>query len=143
MHHFRVFSSYLSKSERVPRCPGLQSLTRLNIPLVEAYISDSKSPRPGVGIVIIPDILGHRFLSTQLFADQLAANGYTTIVPDVLNGDPVPPSRPPGFDPNKWLEGHPPESIEPVIERTVSFLKSEMGIEKIGGLGFSLGGKVC
>lgn len=36
------------------------------------------------------------------------------------------------------------DSVDPIIEKTISYLRSEKGVEKIGGVGYCFGGKyVC
>lgn len=55
-------------------------------------------------------------------ADQLAANGYFVVIPDLFHGDPVQLNRPPGFDLMKWLQGPPghlPPRVDPVIEEVL------------------------
>jgi dienelactone hydrolase len=37
-----------------------------------------------------------------------------------------------------------PGSVDPIIETTITWLKSEMGVSRIGGVGYCFGGKyVC
>lgn len=75
-------------------------------------------------------------------ADQYAANGYYTIIPDLFNGDPLALNRPDGFDIMKWLkEGsdgknpHTYEAVDPIVEKSIKYLK-EQGYKKIGSAGY-------
>lgn len=50
-------------------------------------------------------------------ADQFAANGYFTVVPDLFSGDPVPLNRPGDFDVMAWLQGaNGPKKTPDVVE---------------------------
>ena len=118
----------------------------------ELYIA---SPRPesahaGVGVVLVTDVVGHRFPNAQLIADQLAANGYLTVVPDVFAGDPVPMPRPAGFDLQGWLAGkaggtnskpHDIAHTEPFVAGAVKFLREKHNVRRVGGVGYCFGGK--
>ena len=75
-------------------------------------------------------------------ADQFAANGYYTIIPDLFNGDPIPLNRPEGFDLMSWLtkgsDGKNPhtfEAVDPIVQKSIEYLK-EQGFKKIGSVGY-------
>lgn len=81
-------------------------------------------------------------------ADLFAENGYTTVVVDLFNGDPVKLNRPPGFDFEKWLKHgsdgnnpHTPPYIDPIIEASIKYLKS-IGTTKLAAVGYCFGAKV-
>jgi dienelactone hydrolase len=79
-------------------------------------------------------------------ADQFAANGFTTIIPDVWEGDNVPLTFENGgdFDIPGWAKNHPPSTVEPICEAAIKALKEEYGVNKLGAAGFCLGAKyVC
>jgi dienelactone hydrolase len=80
-------------------------------------------------------------------ADQFAANGYYTIIPDLFNGDPVPQERPDGFDIMSWLtkgsDGNNPHTfqyVDPIVQKSIEFLQSK-GYKKIGAVGYCFGAK--
>lgn len=80
-------------------------------------------------------------------ADQYAANGYYTIIPDLFNGDPVSLNRPEGFDIMKWLTGgsdgknpHTFGAVDPIVAKSIEYLK-EKGFKKIGSAGYCFGAK--
>ncbi len=75
-------------------------------------------------------------------ADQFAANGYYTVIPDLFNGDPVKLNRPEGFQIMEWLtkgtsgnNPHTAEYVDPIIEKSIKFLKDK-GYKKIGAVGY-------
>lgn len=81
-------------------------------------------------------------------ADAFAAEGYTCLVVDTFNGDPVPLEMPEGFDIMKWLgEGsdgknpHTAEAVDPIVVSGIEYLKS-IGIIQIAAVGYCLGAKV-
>jgi dienelactone hydrolase len=116
----------------------------------DAYLATATSEKEhkDVAVVILPDVIGI-WKNSQLIADQFAANGYTTIVLDLFNGDPVPLNRPEGFDLQRWIkEGsdgknpHTAEAIDPVVVAAVKYLKSKHGAKKVGAVGYCFGAKV-
>ena len=65
-------------------------------------------------------------------------------MPDLFQGDPLPLNRPPGFSVPDWLKGppgHGPDKVEPVIEETIKAMKGEMGVKRIGAVGYCFGAK--
>ncbi|QIW99811.1 hypothetical protein AMS68_005329 [Peltaster fructicola] len=92
-------------------------------------------------ILILPDVIGERFINAQLIADHFAANGYLTVIPDLFKGDPVKLNPPEGFDFMTWKAKHTTENTDPIVEKTIDYLKSEHGIKKIGGVGYCWGAK--
>lgn len=81
-------------------------------------------------------------------ADSYAAQGYTTLVIDLFNGDPVLLNRPEDFDIMAWLnhgsDGNSPhtkEYVDPIVISGIKAMK-EMGITKLGAVGYCFGAKV-
>jgi dienelactone hydrolase len=102
----------------------------------------------GVGILLIPDVIGI-WQNSKLIADQFAANGYLTLLLDVYNGDALSlTNRPAGFNIMDWIakgsDGNNPhtiEAIDPIVLDAIKALKEEYGIQKIGGVGYCFGAK--
>lgn len=111
---------------------------------VEVYISHPADRSTKRAILFLTDVIGHRFINAQLIADQLAANGYFVVMPDLFHGDPVLLNRPAGFDLMGWLKGPPghlPERVDPVVQTVLKEMKTNLGCERIGAVGYCFG--VC
>ncbi|KAF8900269.1 hypothetical protein CPB84DRAFT_1847331 [Gymnopilus junonius] len=73
-----------------------------------------------------------------LLADAFAENGFKTIIPDLLNGGPVPPSGlayAPDFDLGKWFTNHSQEQTRPPLDKVINALK-EQGVTTFGATGY-------
>lgn len=110
---------------------------------VETYIAHPTDGSTKRAILLLTDVIGHRFINAQLIADQLAANGYFVVMPDLFHGDPVPlNNRPADFDIMAWLKGPPghlPDRVEPVIQAVLKEMKSSLGCERIAAIGYCFG----
>jgi dienelactone hydrolase len=68
-------------------------------------------------------------------------------MPDLFEGDPIPLNKPDDFDIMKWLQtsgpskGHTPAQVDPIVQQTIQHLKSELGVKKIGAVGYCFGAK--
>ena len=47
---------------------------------VETYFAYPKDKSTKKGLLLITDVIGHKFINVQLIADQFAANGYVSNV---------------------------------------------------------------
>ena len=81
-------------------------------------------------------------------ADHFAANGYFVVMPDLFEGDPIPLNRPADFDIMKWLQtsgpqgkGHGPGQVDPIVEAVIKEMKTNLGVQKIGSVGYCFGAK--
>lgn len=82
-------------------------------------------------------------------ADSFAAQGYTTLVVDLFNGDPLAlEGRSADFDFMGWIQKgtggnnpHTPQAIDPVVVCGIETLWSR-GFKKIGAVGYCFGAKV-
>jgi len=115
----------------------------------EYYVTEASDKSTNKGILVITDVLGHKFNNAQLIADQFAANGYFVFVPDLFHGDPVSLNPPSDFDIMAWLNGkyndknlaHLPPAVDPIIEKSISLMKNKYGVKKIGAVGYCFGAK--
>ncbi|KAG8623444.1 hypothetical protein KVT40_008420 [Elsinoe batatas] len=109
----------------------------------EVYFSQPSSPTDKA-ILILTDVIGHRFINAQLIADQFAANGYLVAMPDLFHGDPIPLNRPEGFNIMSWLQGPPghlPNRVDPVVEASIKELREKHGVKKLAAVGYCFGAK--
>ncbi|KKO97806.1 esterase/lipase [Trichoderma harzianum] len=114
----------------------------------DAYLSTApdENPNKGIGILFAPEAMGI-YPNSQLLADSFAAKGYTTLIPDVFNGDAVPLNKFPTIDLMSWLtkgsngnNPHTTEHVDPIIVAGIKALR-QLGIHRIGGVGYCFGAK--
>lgn len=115
----------------------------IKIGSIEAYVAEptGKTVHKDTAILYLPDVIGI-WQNSQLMADQYAANGYYTIIPDLFNGDPIPLNRPEGFNLMEWLtkgtggnNPHTYKAVDPIVQKSIEYLK-EQGFKKIGSVGY-------
>ncbi|GAD93966.1 dienelactone hydrolase family protein [Paecilomyces variotii No. 5] len=115
----------------------------------EIYTVGPEKKNTDKGILILTDVIGHRFINAQLIADAFAENGYFVMVPDLFDNDAIPLNRPGDFDLQAWKSGkyhpkgvaHGPESVDPIVDTCVAEMRSKYGIKKVGAVGYCFGGK--
>lgn len=111
------------------------------------YFAYPESKDTSTAILILTDVIGHKFDNAQLIADQFAANGYYVVMPDLFEGDPIPLNRPDDFDIMKWLQtsgpskGHTTSQVDPIVEAVIKDMKQNQGVKKIGAVGYCFGAK--
>ncbi|KAJ4991460.1 dienelactone hydrolase family protein [Stagonosporopsis vannaccii] len=113
---------------------------------IRAYVSPAANGSTQNAILLMTDVLGFQFPNVQLIADQFAANGYYTIVPDVFKGNEIPFPMPADFDFPSWKENKMPRTndVDPIYAATIKYLRGELGVKRLGGVGYCFGGKyVC
>ncbi|KAJ9609090.1 hypothetical protein H2200_006861 [Cladophialophora chaetospira] len=101
------------------------------------------------GILLLTDVFGHRFINSQLIADQFAANGYFVLVPDLFYSDAIPMKNIEDLDFAKWFSGgysdrgigHGPATFDPIVDRCLSEMRSKYRCQKIGAAGYCFGAK--
>lgn len=115
---------------------------------IAAYVADAPASisRQGHGILYLPDVRGI-WQNSKLMADGFAANGFTTLVLDVLDGDSVPRDRTTSSGVIDWLRHgspgkhpHTPEYVDPLVVAGIRAMR-DMGVDKIAAVGYCFGAK--
>ncbi|KDQ50688.1 hypothetical protein JAAARDRAFT_211518 [Jaapia argillacea MUCL 33604] len=114
---------------------------------VECYVATPTVSYPTDKVVLfLPDIFGHSLINAQLLADDYAKNGFKTVIPDYLNGDPVPADAlsgaNPTFDLGEWFKTHGAAETRPPLDKVIAALKAE-GVTTFGATGYCLGARYC
>ncbi|KAJ4359240.1 hypothetical protein N0V95_002321 [Ascochyta clinopodiicola] len=125
---------------------GVEALAAGHRETIRAYITYPENRSTQNAILIMTDVLGFEFPNVQLIADQFAANGYFTIIPDVFNGNTVPLNPGPDFDFPTWRATKMPReaTVDPIYATIIKHLRGELGVKRLGGVGYCFGGKyVC
>ncbi|KAF8998491.1 dienelactone hydrolase endo-1,3,1,4-beta-D-glucanase [Cyathus striatus] len=111
---------------------------------VDCYVATPTVDYPkDKAVLFLPDIFGPQLQNAQLLADDYAANGFKTIIPDYLNGDPIPAdAMGPGkdFDIMKWFGNHGQDKTEPPLNNVIAALQSQ-GITTFGATGYCFGAR--
>ncbi|GAM38616.1 dienelactone hydrolase family protein [Talaromyces pinophilus] len=107
----------------------------------EVYTSYPENKSTDYAVLILTDVMGHKFNNAQLIADQFAANGFFVFMPDLFHGDPVQLNRGPDFDFAKWLQGHGPATADPIVEASITELREKYKVKKIAAVGYCFGAK--
>lgn len=107
----------------------------------EVYTSYPENKSTDYAVLILTDVIGHKFVNAQLIADQFAANGFFVFMPDLFHGDPVSLNRGGDFDFPKWLQGHGKETVDPIVEASITELREKYKVKKIAAVGYCFGAK--
>jgi len=113
---------------------------------VDSYVATPAGDYPqNKAILFLTDVFGPQIPNAQLLADDFAANGFKTIVPDYLNSDPIPEDalssgRDIGADIASWLLNHTEEKTRPNIDKVMEALKST-GVTELAATGYCFGGR--
>ncbi|KAJ4303808.1 hypothetical protein N0V90_002709 [Kalmusia sp. IMI 367209] len=113
---------------------------------VRTYFAYPENKSTENAVLIFTDILGIDFINVQLIADQFAANGYFAVIPDLFDGNVVPINPPADYDVMKWIQNEMPQppKVDPIAEATIKHLRGELGVKRLGTVGYCFGGKyVC
>ncbi|TVY46952.1 Hydrolase [Lachnellula occidentalis] len=109
---------------------------------ITTYFARPARPN-GNAIFIFGDVFGPIYQNVQLIADNFAAQGYLTVVPDLLNGDAMGVEAFLGgkVDLPAWLARHDPTTIDPIAETVIDYLKNTLKVKSIAGVGYCFGAK--
>ncbi|KAH7305479.1 dienelactone hydrolase [Stachybotrys elegans] len=115
----------------------------------DAYLSIALSGnvKEKTGILYLSDALGI-WDNSKLLADQFAAQGYSTLMIDLFNGDALKLNQAEGLDLQTWISHgrdhkgpHTPKEIDPIVEQALGYMRNELGFERIGSVGYCFGAK--
>lgn len=107
------------------------------------YIAKPKQKQhDDAALLVLPDVFGMDHSNSKLIADGFAENGLLTYMPDIFNGDPVPPDYPnsPNFSIDEWRPNHGPQQTRPALDATLQLLKKQ-GVGKIFAVGYCFGAR--
>jgi dienelactone hydrolase len=60
-------------------------------------------------------------------------------MPDYFKGDPIPVDST-GFNRTAWGARHPQSEVISIVDSTIKYARSELGVKKLGAVGFCYGG---
>ncbi|KAL5347071.1 hypothetical protein ACLOAV_008214 [Pseudogymnoascus australis] len=117
---------------------------------LDVYIAKPTNPKAGKAgkaVLLVPDVMGI-CQNANLIADQLAANGYYTLIPDIFNKDSLSnPWRPENFNLMNWIQHgmkgdnpHTVPEVDAIMVKALDYL-NEQGYKEIAGVGYCFGGK--
>ncbi|KAM5341957.1 hypothetical protein ACJ41O_014988 [Fusarium nematophilum] len=89
--------------------------------------------------LIRPNAFGLPLLENRLLADSFARAGFLTVMPDIFRGDPAPHDI--TFDAEEFLRKHTVNVTDPVIEKTVDYIRNTLKVNKIAVTGYCFGGR--
>lgn len=93
-------------------------------------------------ILFLSDVFGI-WDNSKLLADEFAAQGYVTVLPDILSGEQLPLNvfQIEGFNIQDWSARHDVNVVDPIIQEAIDHIHSTLGIKKIAAVGYCFGGK--
>jgi len=107
---------------------------------VDTYVAKADHPRnPYQALLFLTDVFGVTLVNSQLMADDFAANGFNTFIPDYLNGDPAPVDADPSFNMTAWLLNHGEGQTTPTLFAAIEGIRKE-GFTEFASTGYCFGG---
>ena len=113
---------------------------------VRSYVATPEGDYPKDKVILyLPDVFGVDLVNAQLLADDFARHGFLTVIPDYLNGDPIPVDAllfgdKANFDIMAWLAKHGADKTRPILDKVIAALR-ERGITRFGATGYCFGGR--
>ncbi|KAH7129252.1 dienelactone hydrolase [Dactylonectria macrodidyma] len=107
---------------------------------VTMYISPAaRAQKSNKAVLYLTDAFGLPLLQNKLLADSFARAGFTTVMPDIFQGDPAPHDI--TFDAEEFLAKHTTNVTDPVIETTVKYMRERLYFDRIAVTGYCFGGR--
>lgn len=72
-------------------------------------------------------------------ADSFARAGFLTITPDLFDGVPAPHDI--TFDAAEFLSKHNVNVTDPIIEKTIEYIRTKLGVKRVAVTGYCFGGR--
>ncbi|KAL1674412.1 Alpha/Beta hydrolase protein [Schizophyllum commune] len=111
---------------------------------VDAYVATPEKDYPKEKVLLfLTDLFGIPLVNNKLLADDFAANGFRTVIPDYLNGDPMPAEDlSPGAtrDVARWFVNHGADKTRPPLDEVIAGLKAQ-GVTTFGAVGYCFGAR--
>ncbi|CAI7576197.1 unnamed protein product [Penicillium manginii] len=113
-----------------------------NVDGIDTYITYPKDKSTDKAVLFLTDIFGI-FPNAQLLADEFANNGFLTVIPDLFQGDQISVADMESgkADLPAWLPKHQPGNVDPVVEKTIKYMRETLNVKKIAAVGYCFGGK--
>ncbi|KAL1617580.1 vacuolar protein sorting-associated protein 45 [Neofusicoccum ribis] len=110
--------------------------------MISSYVTYPEDKSTHHAVLFLTDGFGHEFINNRLVADQLAANGYFVVMPDLFDGDAVPAdTRPADFDLQGWLAKHQTPVVDPIVASVLKGMRGTLGCKRVGAVGYCFGAK--
>lgn len=116
----------------------------LTLFIVNTYIVYPKDNKtPDKVIILLTDILGI-YTNTQLLADDFANKGYLIVMPDLFQGGQLSATsmHSSNIDLSSWLPKHQVAQIDPIMEKTIKYVRETLDMNRVGAVGYCIGAKV-
>jgi dienelactone hydrolase len=118
------------------------SLTVLSVEMYHSYAPGRNATQAKKAILYISDIFGVPLLQNKLLADSFAGNDYLVVMPDLFAGDAISvEEQEAGLNLTEWRALHPVPAIDAIINKTIAYMREDLGVESIGAVGYCFGGK--
>lgn len=81
--------------------------------------------------------------SSDRLADSFGRAGFLTVFPDMFDGNPAPGdiNGTPSFNLTEFLYDHRPEVTDPIIAKTITYMRKTFGVKKVAIAGYCFGGR--